>query len=198
MGCVPLYALYDITIPRISESWIKRFFDGTRKQHKVSIIGGDTTKGPMSISITLIGVKKNKIITRSGAKTGHDIYITGNIGSARAALILDKKTKGYKYFRKSLVNPLPRVSVGLELSEFASSCIDISDGLIQDLGHILDSSEVGGRISSSLIPVSEGAKLNDALFGGDDYQLLCTSPNQLNCFLLIGVITQELGIVFVV
>ena len=65
--------LYDITIPRISESWIKGFFAGTRKllnQHKVSIIGGDTTKGPMSISITLIGVQKTKILTRSGAKTG--------------------------------------------------------------------------------------------------------------------------------
>ena len=76
----------------------------------------------------------------------------------------------------------------------ASSCIDISDGLIQDLGHILDSSEVGGRISSSLIPVSEGAKLNDALFGGDDYQLLCTSPTQMEGFYRIGETTQESGI----
>ena len=76
----------------------------------------------------------------------------------------------------------------------ATSCIDVSDGLIQDLGHILDSSEVGGRLSSSLIPVNDGALLNDALFGGDDYQLVCTSPTQMEGFYLIGEITQESGI----
>jgi thiamine-monophosphate kinase len=186
MGCVPLYALYDITIPRISESWIKRFFDGTRKllnQHKVSIIGGDTTKGPMSISITLIGVQKNKILTRSGAKTGHDIYVTGNIGSARAALILDKKTKGYKYFRKSLVMPLPRVSVGLELSEFASSCIDISDGLAKDLKSIAISSKKGFQVDVDSIPtdpkfdiyVEGNLKEQCILGGGEDYELCFTA-----------------------
>ena len=186
MGCIPLYALYDITIPRISESWIKRFFDGTRKllnQHKVSIIGGDTTKGPMSISITLIGVQKNKILTRSGAKTGHDIYVTGNIGNARAALILDKKTKGHKYFRKSLVNPLPRVSVGLELSEFASSCIDISDGLAKDLKSIAISSKKGFHIDVDSIPtdpkfdiyVERNHKDLCILGGGEDYELCFTA-----------------------
>ena len=186
MGCVPLYALYDITIPRISESWIKRFFDGTRKllnQHKVSIIGGDTTKGPMSISITLIGVQKNKILTRSGAKTGHEIYVTGNIGNARAALILDKKTKGHKYFRKSLVNPLPRVSVGLELSEFASSCIDISDGLAKDLKSIAISSKKGFHIDIDSIPtdpkfdvyVKPDLKEQCILGGGEDYELCFTA-----------------------
>ena len=189
MGCVPLYALYDITIPRISESWIKRFFDGTRKllnQHKVSIIGGDTTKGPMSISITLIGVQKNKILTRSGAKTGHDIYVTGNIGSARAALILDKKTKGYKYFRKSLVMPLPRVAVGLELSEFASSCIDISDGLAKDLKSIAISSKKGFQIDIDSIPtdpkfdmfVKSHLKEECILGGGEDYELCFTASNK--------------------
>jgi thiamine-monophosphate kinase len=186
MGCVPLYALYDITIPRISESWIKRFFDGTRKllnQHKVSIIGGDTTKGPMSISITLIGVQNNKILTRSGAKTGHDIFVTGNIGNARAALILDKKTKGYKYFRKSLVMPLPRVAVGLELSEFASSCIDISDGLAKDLKSIAISSKKGFQVDVDSIPtdpkfdiyVKGNLKEQCILGGGEDYELCFTA-----------------------
>ena len=186
MGCVPLYALYDITIPRISESWIKRFFDGTRKllnHHSVSIIGGDTTKGPMSISITLIGIQKNKILTRSGAKTGHDIYVTGNIGNARAALILDKKTKGHKYFRKSLVKPFPRVSVGLELSEFASSCIDISDGLAKDLKSIAISSKRGFHIDVGSIPtdpkfdiyVKRDLREQCILGGGEDYELCFTA-----------------------
>ena len=186
MGCIPLYALYDITIPRISEPWIRRFFDGTRKllnQYKVSIIGGDTTKGPMSISITLIGVQKNKILTRSGAKTGHDIYVTGNIGNARAALILDKRTQGYKYFRKYLVKPLPRVSIGLELSEFASSCIDISDGLAKDLKSIAISSKKGFQIDIDSIPtdpkfdiyVKGDLKEQCILGGGEDYELCFTA-----------------------
>ena len=107
MGCVPLYALYDITIPKISESWIKKFFIGSRKllnDHKVSIIGGDTTKGPTSVSITLIGVQKNTILTRSGAKVGHDIYVTGNIGSARAALVLNNKSRGINILENILLS----------------------------------------------------------------------------------------------
>ena len=189
MGCLPLYALYDITVPRISESWIKRFFAGTRKllnQHKVSIIGGDTTKGPMSISITLIGVQKNKILTRSGAKTGHNIYVTGNIGNARAALILDKKTKGHKYFRKFLVKPIPRVSVGLKLSEFASSCIDISDGLAKDLKSIAISSKKGFQIDIDSIPTDPKFKIYVKahlrelciLGGGEDYELCFTANSK--------------------
>jgi len=186
MGCLPLYALYDITVPRISESWIKGFFAGTRKllnKHKVSIIGGDTTKGPMSISITLIGVQRNKILTRSGAKTGHDIYVTGNIGSARAALILDKKTQGHKYFRKFLTKPTPRVSVGIGLSEFASSCIDISDGLAKDLKSIAISSNKGFQIDVDSIPtdpkfdtyVKAHLKEQCILGGGEDYELCFTA-----------------------
>ena len=80
MGCIPLYALYAITLPKMSESWIKRFFRGTKKllqEYNVSIIGGDTTRGPLSISITLIGVQKHNILLRSGAKKGHEIYVTG-------------------------------------------------------------------------------------------------------------------------
>ena len=189
MGCLPLFALYDITIPRISEAWIKRFFVGTRKllnQHKVSIIGGDTTKGPMSISITLIGVQKNTILTRSGAKTGHGIYVTGNIGNARAALLLDNKTKGHKYFRKYLVKPIPRVSVGVELSKFASSCIDISDGLAKDLKSIAISSKRGFRVDVDSIPtdpkfdiyIKAHLKEQCILGGGEDYELCFTANNK--------------------
>ena len=189
MGCVPLYALYDITIPKISESWIKKFFIGSRKllsDHKVSIIGGDTTKGPTSVSITLIGVQKNTILTRSGAKVGHDIYVTGNIGSARAALVLNNKSRGYKYFRKYLVKPTPRVSVGIELSKFASSCIDISDGLAKDLKSIAISSKKGFQVNIDSIPIDPNfdkyikpdLKEQCILGGGEDYELCFTADNK--------------------
>ena len=189
MGCVPLYALYDITIPKMSETWIKKFFIGTRKllnHHKVSIIGGDTTKGPMSISITLIGVQKNGILTRSGAKIGEDIYVTGNIGNARAALILNKKTIGHKYFRKYLVKPTPRVGLGIELSKFASSCVDISDGLVKDLKSIAISSKKGFEVDIDSIPIDHNFnkyvrhqfKEECILGGGEDYELCFTADSK--------------------
>ena len=189
MGCVPLYALYDITIPKMSETWIKKFFSGTKKllnHHKVSIIGGDTTKGPLSISITLIGVQKNSILTRSGAKIGQDIYVTGNIGNARAALILNKKTLGHKYFRKYLVKPTPRVAVGIELSKFASSCVDISDGLVKDLKNIAMSSNKGFEVDIDSIPVDHNFdkyvkhqfREECILGGGEDYELCFTADNK--------------------
>ena len=142
----------------------------------------------MSISITLIGVQKNKILTRSGAKTGHDIYVTGNIGNARAALILDKRTQGHKHFRKYLVKPLPRVSIGLELSEFASSCIDISDGLAKDLKSIAISSKKGFQVDIDSIPtdpkfdiyVKGDFKEQCILGGGEDYEL-CFTANKKYC-----------------
>ena len=189
MGCIPLYALYAITIPKMSSPWIRRFFKGTRKlleQHKVSLIGGDTTKGPMSISITLIGMQKNKILTRSGAKIGHDIYVSGTIGNARAALILNKNTIGHKYFRKYLVTPVPRVRLGLELSKFASSCIDISDGLEKDLKNIATSSNVGFEVDIDSIPLDkkfakyirpESRELC-ILGGGEDYELCFTASKE--------------------
>ncbi len=186
MGCVPLYALYAITLPKMSGSWIKRFFKGTKKllqEYNVSIIGGDTTRGPLSISITLIGVQKHQVLLRSGAKKDHEIFVTGTIGNARAALVLNNRTEGHKYFRKFLVKPTPRVSVGLELSKFASSCIDISDGLAKDLKNIAISSKRGFELNMDLLPVDP--KFNHfikpelreicMIGGGEDYELCFTS-----------------------
>ena len=189
MGCKPLYALYALTVPDISESWIKRFFRGTRKllnKYNVSIIGGDTTRGPMSISITLIGEQKNSILTRKGAKSGDGIYVTGIVGSARAALLLDKRNSGYNYFRKSLVKPEPRVMEGIELSKFASSCIDISDGLAKDLKSIAISSNKGFDVEVDSIPTSRQLAryikphLRDqcVLGGGEDYELCFTANDK--------------------
>ena len=157
MGCIPLYAMYAVTIPKMSEKLLRAFYKGTNKllrKYKISIIGGDTTRGPLSITIQLIGTQNNKILQRDGAKVGDDIYISGTIGNARAALLMAKKSVGHKYFRKYLVNPVPRVNLGLEISKFASSCIDISDGLAKDLKNIAMSSNKGFKVDIDQIPVT--------------------------------------------
>ena len=186
MGCIPLYAMYAITIPKMSEKWLRSFYKGANKllrKYKISIIGGDTTKGPLSITIQLIGIQNNKILQRDGAKVGDDIYVSGTIGNARAALLVAKKSTGYKYFRKYLVNPIPRVNLGLEISKFASSCIDISDGLAKDLKNIAMSSNKGFKVDIDQIPVTP--KLNKHILpkyreecilgGGEDYELCFTA-----------------------
>jgi len=186
MGCIPLYAMYAITLPKMSSSWIKKFFKGAMpllKKYKISIIGGDTTKGPLSITIQLVGCQKRNILTRRGAKLGDDIYVTGTIGGARAALLSKNGSKAYKYFRKYLVNPQPRVDIGLRLSEFANSCIDISDGLAKDLKNITIESRKGFEIDIDLIPtcpkfnqyVPEKNREECLLGGGEDYELCFTA-----------------------
>ena len=191
MGCIPLYAMYALTLPKMSESWLKRFYRGSQrllKQHKISIIGGDTTKGPLSITIQMIGVQKHSILLRSGAKLGDDIYVTGTIGNARAALLSNKRTLSYKYFKKYLVNPTPRVALGLEISKFASSCIDISDGLAKDLKNIAISSDKGFIVNIDKIPlkpkfnhfIPEKLLEECILGGGEDYELCFTANSKYN------------------
>ena len=186
MGCTPLYAMYALTLPKMSEAWIQKFFKGTKRlldKYKISIIGGDTTKGPLSVTIQLIGVQNKKILTRGGAKLGDDIYVTGTIGGARAALVSKKQTEAYKYFRKYLVRPQPRVQIGLELSRFANSCIDVSDGLAKDLKNISIASKKGFEVHIDLIPtcpkfnnfVSDKKKEECLLGGGEDYELCFTA-----------------------
>jgi thiamine-monophosphate kinase len=189
MGCMPLYAMYAITLPKMSENWIKKFYKGSKKllsKYKISIIGGDTTKGPLSITIQLIGVQKNKILQRNGAKTGDNIYVSGTIGNARAALLLANQSEGHKYFRKYLVNPSPRVTLGIEISKFASSCIDISDGIAKDLKNIAISSKKGFSVDIGQIPtrpkfdkfITSKYKEECILGGGEDYELCFTANNK--------------------
>ena len=191
MGCTPLYAMYALTLPKMSGAWIKKFFKGTKKlldKHKISVIGGDTTKGPLSVTIQLIGIQYKKILTRDGAQLDDDIYVTGIIGGARAALVSKKGSKAHKYFRDYLVKPQPRVQIGLELSNFATSCIDISDGLAKDLKNIAIASNKGFEVDIDLIPTNP--KFNDyirkdkreecILGGGEDYELCFTTGKKNN------------------
>ncbi|MEY3616599.1 MAG: Thiamine-monophosphate kinase, partial [Pseudomonadota bacterium] len=176
-------------------------------------IGGDTTKGPLTISITIMGeVKKNKSLLRSGAKINDDIWVTGQLGMASMGLAsLQGKLKLAPSLKvkciKALETPSPKVLIGSHLSRYANSCIDISDGLIQDLSHILKASTVGASLLLNEIPCDQfihtSKKYQFALNGGDDYELLFTASKKHRLSIekiakktntaisVIGVITQN-------
>jgi len=189
MGCIPKYLFMAITIPDLQPKWVKSFYKGIKdltNEYNVALIGGDTNKGPLSISIQIIGTPKHNILYRSGAMLDDHIYVTGELGSARAALMI-KNTKKYsnefKYLKKYLHTPQPRVKLGIDLSRFATSCIDISDGIAKDLKNIISESKCGANINVDQIPFNN--KLNNIMKGnnfyecivggGEDYELCFTA-----------------------
>lgn len=192
MGCEPQYIIMAITIPDLNSSWIKSFYKGIKElsdQHNVALIGGDTNKGPLSISIQVIGASKYNILYRSGAKFDDDIYVTGELGSARAALMVKdnkKYSKEFKYLKKFLHTPKPRINIGIDLSKFATSCIDVSDGIAKDLKNIISESKCGANIYLDKIPfnkiLNRIIKRNNLyeciIGGGEDYEL-CFTANKI-------------------
>jgi thiamine-monophosphate kinase len=191
MGAEPTWISLAITLPEIDQAWLTQFSAGIFslcELHNVHLIGGDTTQGPLSITITAQGlVPYNQHLSRSGAKPGDLLYVTGELGDAALALqhiqhkiILsaEQQTK----VQQRLDYPNPRVLAGTVLREYASSAIDISDGLLADVSHICQMSNVGVNIELNDLPLSntmrnavtsiEASLL--ALNGGDDYELLFT------------------------
>ena len=188
MGATAKCYTLSLTIPELDKEWLKDFSSSLKESSKlfnVHLIGGDTTKGPLNISITMMGsIEINNSIKRSGAKDGDDIYVSGELGSA--ALCLKKIKKGEMPLESdlnSLNRPIPRLELGSALKNLASSCIDVSDGLEQDLSHILKSSGVGAIIDTQELPLSDSVMhyvkdTNDwslPLCGGDDYELCFTA-----------------------
>ncbi len=160
MGATAKYFTLAITLPILDEIWLEQFSESlkeTSEKYHVSLIGGDTTRGPLNITITMMGVvEKSKAIKRSGARNGDNIYVSGEIGDA--ALCLKKINEGQKPHKAELIKlnrPIPRLELGSALKGLASSCIDISDGLKQDLSHIIKASEVGAMIDIKDIPLSQ-------------------------------------------
>ena len=194
MGAEPAWFTLAISLPEANETWLKAFSEGLSslaKEYNVQLVGGDTTNGPLTISITINGfVATGKALTRHSAKVGDKIYVSGMLGDAALALmqwqgqcIVQKES--LTYLKGRLNRPTARVELGLLLGDYASSCIDISDGLLADLGHIAERSNVGARIYFENIPRSEEFNLNltdEALItplvlsGGDDYELCFTVP----------------------
>lgn len=192
MGALPKWVLLSISLPEGDEVWLERFASGfleLAKQYSVNLIGGDMNRGPLSITVQIQGlVPTGKALKRSGAQQGDLIYVCGTLGDAGAGLdIIQQKLviadEYKKFFLNSLTRPEISIDAGINLRDVASSAIDISDGLISDLGHILEASHVGAEIELGKIPLSEGmqqcidkiAAWNYALTSGDDYTLCFTA-----------------------
>jgi thiamine-monophosphate kinase len=191
MGAKPSWLSLAITLPEVNELWIKDFCAGVFELcdfYNVELIGGDTTQGPLSITITAQGITpQDSYLQRSGAKAGDWLYVTGELGDAALALQhitgkVDIEAQAFKVIRTKLDYPKPRVLAGQMLREYASSAIDLSDGLIADLGHLCQASNVGASLVLDALPLStimRDSLLQDdaiklALSGGDDYELLFT------------------------
>ncbi len=190
MGAEPRYVTLALTIPDADECWLQGFSEGffeIADQYNVGLIGGDTTRGPLSITIQAHGViPEGQALLRSGAEVGDFIYVTGLIGNAGLALqsyLDDTKYCDHATLRRFNM-PSPRVEAGMQLRNLASACIDISDGLLADLSHILKASEAGAVIELAQIPLSDSVRQFQLITGqpgfavtaGDDYELCFTVP----------------------
>ncbi len=193
MGANPKWATLAIALPANDTIWLSQFSNGffaCAKTFNIDLIGGDTTRGPLTISVQIMGeVPHGQAIERSGAKVGDDIWVSGVLGDAALALahiqnncILTESE--FASCAKSLHMPQPRVALGLALRNIANSAIDISDGLLSDLGHILDASQIGAELHPNDFPCSNlmqkyrSNPLTQSMIlaGGDDYELCFTAP----------------------
>jgi thiamine-monophosphate kinase len=192
-GAEPFGYLLSLALPaNWTEAWLKRFAAGLaadQKTYGVSLLGGDTTRaaGGLSICVTALGrVPKGKMVLRSGAKPGDAIFVSGTIGDGALGLRLRGKTgRGVRHLTDRYLHPQPRVGLAPMLRAYANAAMDVSDGLVGDLGHICDVSGVGAEIGTHEVPLSPAAAamlLADAkllpviLNGGDDYEILATVP----------------------
>ncbi|MCS5591683.1 MAG: thiamine-phosphate kinase [Gammaproteobacteria bacterium] len=191
MGAIPKYYTLALTMPEVNKFWLHDFSKSLKQlseQFGVHLIGGDTTKGSLSITISIIGwMESGKALRRSGAQVGDGIYVSNTIGDAAFALWqLNSNDSPDNSCLNRLNRPMPQVEMGRSLVSIASACIDISDGLEQDLSHILTSSKVGAIIEVDKIPMSplltdyvgRDGDYSLVLNGGDDYELCFTVPEK--------------------
>jgi len=188
MGATPNHFTLALTLPELSNIWLKSFSENLAQaadHYQITLVGGDTTKGPLTLSVQVQGfVETGKALLRNGAQVDDVICVTGSLGDSRAGLSLltsQEDSDIHRYLRKRFYRPQARVSTGLLINQYASACIDISDGLLADLGHILVSSDKGACIDSQVIPLSREIKavagddaLDWALTGGEDFELCFT------------------------
>ena len=192
MGATPLAYLTVIAKPGdLADAWLEGFARGLARDQQrfgLSLIGGDivSTPGPLVLSCTILGlVEKGRALRRSTARPGDVIWVSGTLGDAALGLRVLKGLAATEdeafYLVERYRRPEPRLALGKRLSGLAHAAIDVSDGLLADLGHIIEESKLGGRIEAELLPVSAVAHglpgwLEAALGGGDDYELVFTAP----------------------
>lgn len=199
-GATPRWFTLALALPAVDELWLAGFAGGLyalAARHGVELIGGDTTRGPLTIDITALGeVPVGQALSRAGARAGDEIWISGELGAASLALVHPELQDA----AKRLHWPEPRVALGERLRGVASAAIDVSDGLAGDLGHLLERSSAGAVIHYERVPKAASfAQLDNrrlesecVLSGGDDYELLFTAP--ASCRRELESISAQLGI----
>ncbi len=191
MGAKPAWFTLCLTLPDYNEDFLQGFSDGLvhmAQTYGIALAGGDTTRGPLAISIQVMGwVPTGQALQRNGAQVGDDVYVSGYLGDAAGGLAcVHEDAAATSYLAQRFFNPTPRLALGQWLLGKANSAIDVSDGLLQDLGHIISQSQVGATLSLEQLPISKelAAKVPAteqeqlALAGGEDFELCFTLPRQ--------------------
>lgn len=192
MGAKPLAFTLALSLPEANRDWLDPFSKGLLSlaaEHDCTLIGGDTTKGPLNICITIFGeITPGEALRRDAAQVGDDIWISGDIGDARLALAgywkeLELSPEQHRQAAVRMHRPTPRIALGMELCGIAHAALDISDGLIGDLGHILERSKAGASLEVDKLPAGlmlqsqpQELRRRFTLAGGDDYELCFTAP----------------------
>ena len=192
MGAEPRWCTLSLTLPAVDHPWLGAFSEGffaLAEEYGVGLVGGDTTRGPLAVTVQLLGdVNGDRLLTRGGGEVGDDVYVTGFLGDGAAGLALCKRGEtdedaAHRALRNRFLKPAPRVAEGLALGGVASAAIDVSDGLLADLGHLCKASGCAASIELERLPLStEAHRLFPrrvveawALSGGDDYELCFTA-----------------------
>ncbi len=195
MGAEPAWATLALTLPEANETWLAGFAEGLHAlldRYRVALVGGDTTRGPRTLSLQIHGlVPTGQALRRSGARPGDGVYVSGTLGDAGFGLRLalgdaEAPAHARDFLLARLNRPTPRVELGEALRGLATAAIDISDGLAQDLGHLLHASGVGAVLDWRSLPLSSALRLvcgdreawSLALTAGDDYELCFTAPDE--------------------
>jgi len=193
MGAIPKWAMLSLALPAADPDWIERFargFFALADRHDVDLIGGDTTRGPRNLCVQIMGeVEAGRALRRDGAKAGDDVWVSGHLGDAAAALAhrkgeLTLRGPALAHCMARMDWPVPRVELGRGLLGLAHAAIDVSDGLVADLGHICERSGVGASVAFESLPCSPELMslrgydpvVRALLAGGDDYELCFTAP----------------------
>ena len=203
MGAEPAWCTLSLSLPQSDPAWIDGFLDGfldLAGQHGIALVGGDTTRGPLSIAVTAMGlVEPGRALRRDGARVGDGVWVTGTLGDAAGGLAhLDRRSS--PILRERLDRPTPRVDAGRALAGIATACVDVSDGLLADLGHVCARSDVAACIDVDTLPASaalreafgEADRIALQAGGGDDYELCFTAPAHAGAG--IDAVSAQLGL----
>ncbi|MGO1542563.1 MAG: thiamine-phosphate kinase [Luteimonas sp.] len=188
MGARPAWCTLSLALPEPDLRWCDAMLDGffeLADMHGVALVGGDTTRGPLSLGVTAIGqAAPDRLLRRDAARVGDEVWVSGTLGDAAAALALRQAgAVADAFLRARLHRPTPRIALGAALGGLAHACIDLSDGLLSDLGHVCAASGVGAEVSLDALPASpalraagdDAARWSWQVSGGDDYELCFTA-----------------------